>query len=832
MSERKKLRNENELSTMIKLYESLKKVQKGDFSNNNNILNLLNLLTSKSDEISALALKSLSELFRINMSFNIISAEELDLFFNVFYDLLDKSASGTKIANFQPTNLNFFISLKVFQHLKNKELIINFYQLLHKKSTIWEEQIVRIIFVLLQEEKNHDLLDEDVYLSMLEHNELVIVLLKNKRFVEFLNKASEEKYVKIFLANLSFFDKNIVPRVIKGKDRQQYVKKLLENNKNEQFIAENYINDKDIKIRLFLAEKINSKQYLTILVNDIDDQVRLAVIKRIRWADAEVSCSERLLDKSFDVRKEAFRIFKEGYNVIKQLILVGEDENIKENATNLSKKKTNLKKDARVYKNHIRLSYMFKKGSIFKFPENFINFNENIIISIQEDVKKFDVFMKKLFEGCLTMFKDEYLDILSQLDISLLYLVKNRDFKGLSQFIESTDKFNSYKTLHSKFNQEIDNLLDSNQNLNSVNSEFKLKNISESSENIKSVLLNECLEFGLKYLFNGKIDADDIFNLIDNEVIAVLNFIEQPEIDKFEKVLIDKCLASLKFNFVEGIANKLKDRLCFYDEFTGNYNLVNLYLINAHVKTSKMEIVDFSISKAIENRKENVMGSELVYSCIYYLIHRSKIDSNQNYQFIFYKLWEHIKSTNQTVKLLIYLNDFHVLQKFCDSLIGGSVSIELQESLLSKKTVVSTLIYFLLTGMVSVKSPSFFVKSIFICLKSTQLDKIKLLFAKYLRILDQSTFNIFYSICYSLRNTRLSSSLDDSIILNPRVDEDDKKLRMAKEDEILFDICTFIIGFRSGGEFIELNSDFSKFGFIKMTDEEIDLMSSGNVIYQ
>lgn len=821
MSDRKKIKLENELKFVTELYNKLKKAKKDTDEYNIHISELLKILKNANKEIVCLAIKSLIELIRINMKVSILNEDELDILFSSLHDIiLDQAKSKSKILD--PFDLNLFIMLKLPFHIRSNDLIFKFFKLLNTDlKNGWKEQIKNIIVMFINEIK----ITREMMGIILNHDELMKNLEIKEYLMDLINELSENDYCKLFLRNPAL--KNLPFRIIKGRHKYEVIREYLSDYDEEKtnFILDHYSNDNDKRIRILLAEKCKVG---IELINDNDSEVRLKAIKNLNWNKSTLDSVDRLLDKSLDIRNEMFRIYKEGYKAIKNYLksynFDGKSKLKGKKIFKLISMFDNEKDPFDPLCNLIQVTNERKDNQKIEELESEIEDSAETPLdsasNMFSDIVKFESFVYKIFEGCLTAVSSEFIDLIDKSRFSLFFLMKNKENPGFNSYLNHLSV--NYKSF-SVLDQEIKIII------NKFNEYFRgeFSFLESSYMNLE----NELREFCLESLFNGILNSTEITQFISMETEHVLKSIKDPEtLILFEDLLIQKALKSTNLNFVEESANLLKDKLKGMKPFD-NYNIQNLYLLNSHTQFSKSDL-------------NLIVEPDILYFYLYYLIHRRSDYLNMELSndslkidYLIEKLFNDMNDTNKVIKLILYYNQPNILDNFVDQILNHKMNTALQKMLLKKKTVLSSLIYFLSTGLISIKSPSFFIKAVKLGIRCNYRDLIRQRFVSYMKLVSQDAFDMFYSICSSLKQYSLNNP-NKSLILNPKFGNSDpdhnlllqneslaseysilpsKGKEQSVEDEMLYFICDSVINSREG-KIITLNSNFEKYGFYKIAD--------------
>lgn len=640
-----------------------------------------------------------------------------------------------------------------------------------------------------------------------------------------IEKLEEDLYIGLF-CDFQFFRENTELRLVKGRRRVEFIEKAVELHKDVVF--NNYIRDRDKRVRILLAGKVSFsyEPFFSILLNDSDEDVRHTLLKRMNWHNAPFSVSDRALDKSSKVRTEIFRMYRE---LLYHMQVSGDFENC---------------------------GIFIKKGDNSVLESGKLPFSKEESFPKEKIHDRFINFFSKLCEGCLTGIPQEYIAELENSHFSYSFLYENRFRTGLHIYLNTIQ-------------------------------------ISDLSA-IPMHLRDFCLEY---MACSATLDASQIRKCIEHEVFGVLKLMSDPYL--YFDSLLNKALTIDNLRAVETISEFIKPILNMksrifqkpptlmdsngenesgqfkYETGTSNsfeFLALNEVFVNAHTKLTEL-FMEQQLAKLQEG---------LSYPYLYFLAY--KYPDNPD-------LIRCITNGNVTVpekiRLLLYLNKPAIVGKFADQLLGHKLNYESQQFLFAKKTTVSALIYFLCTGLVTISNPSFFVMAIKSCLESTNTEKIGHIFEKYVKSVDQPAFNIFYSICWSLKGCsvtnigdqeqnmkKITAGSDDSLLLNSIIGDTSKasthldvfeledtkitigmpteinitgvnrenienssanknqfKLKLSKKDKMLSFICDLVIGSREG-QLLEISFNPVKYGFFKLDECHIEMIGHNQVIYE
>lgn len=250
----------------------------------------------------------------------------------------------------------------------------------------------------------------------------------------------------------------------------------------------------------------------------------------------------------------------------------------------------------------------------------------------------------------------------------------------------------------------------------------------------------------------------------------------------------------------------------------------NLCILNAHMKCTETFIEQhFSFAQS--------------FGTLYFLVHKAR-DSPRTRE----ALMNADMPAADRVSLLLYLNDADFLCNFAHHLLRLSLDSRIRKKIRMFKNVNSSLIYFMATGLVNIKNPVFFVKCMRCAMhtvdngRTLSKEGLKYVFGKYINAVDQPTFDVFYSICWALREHISAADVNAEHNISPGNDPENisntnNKLRLKCRDMALHFICDFVIEARKGS-LVEIAIDFTKTGFVKMSENEIEMVRYNQVIYE
>lgn len=810
MSERKKLKDVKTTDNAKELLELLQSIPDGnreDIDTNTTIQK--SMCNLKIREARIFAILCICEISRITKSSDFLDESQMDILF----DSVLKSLSEKTI------DLSKLISSGLISRFRNSSMISKFIEI-YQKTIHNKESIREIIAIMIENSEDKEKLI-DTMLKKSDHYSDIISRISNLIDID---KLDEDLYIKIYASN-QFFRENTNPRVVRGKKRLEFVKYAV--SVNLEFTLTNYIKDRDKRIRIILADNVqmHNEPFLSILMNDSDEDVRHTLIKKFNYRNMPESIYDRVLDKSSKVRNEVLRIYKETVEYLNSCTAL-KNENI------------------------------FEKSHSGRL--NFTNESGVEDAEFDEIYSKFNRLLEKVFEGCLTGIPEDYIAAINQSNFSLNFLSENKELHGMRKYLE-TRPITDYRLvpLH---------------------------------------LRSFCLDF----MFKGVLPSSYIRDCLQEDIFEAIKFIEDPY-EHFD-LLVEKALNLEDLDLVEKITEFIKPVLKFRDpifksvirnedtmkdtviddsgvfmEETGKCNsfefsIPNELFLNAHTKLDEMFV-------------ERNTGEISDFAHLYFVVYRSPSRAD-----IIKCISESQTSVFQKIRLLVYLNRTDVLEEFGNILVKYPLDSVAESFLLGGKNIVSTLIYFLCTGLVALSNPSFFIKAIKCSLKSTKPDKVAQIFGKYMRSVGQDAFNLFYSICWTLKdfsvtnlandsnsvgNLAITEPQEESIILNPlivdslikkpslddntklssieiedtkistfnvenivnkvqSVNSNDAKTPMLKltlKDKMLHHICNVVISSREG-KLLSTKFNPEKYGFFKLQDHHIEMIGYNQVVYE
>lgn len=790
------------------------------------------------DEISGALIESIAEMFRIAAPRNILGNAELDLFFNGILKLLTTT----------PMKLETLVKYRIPALLKNKSIIEEYVKMVGK--TLLNRQYLEEIIVILIEESG---IANVIIKSLLERLEAAKNIIKRKSNEILMNEVSDEQYVRIYCDILEGnYDKPI--RIVKGPERLKYVKLAIEMNNEE--ICEAYKNDRDIRVRKIVAEKCKSERIFEIIVHDESEKVRKRALERLRWNDIKkYKIYDRILDKSYDVRQEIYRIFREGVALLDRSWLFDKESKI----FRRGEEKKQIKK--------------FQ----FEFLDENLSFEK---LKKEEDIEVMIKYVNKLCEGCASIAGEEYISILIESNLSIKFLDELKAnpyacflFQNLEiDFVDDEHAEFCLEYIYSKELEEyqIQKYLNMNcfavlkfiKDISNYNM-FLIEKacISDDRKSVEKILERLILWLNTKYLVlinKGKVivfdNAEDVVIFENSEGVV--------EIEK--TIQFDQCKNNGTNNKINYSRYQEDNEIDFMTrkiiEFL--FETQNLLLVNAHTRWGSLNIVSF-MAQFITSRKAS-------YEFFYFLSQKKFCD-----QTVCEAIRKCQLDKNDLVNLLLNFDDPKILHFFAKQLLGCRISYERQLQIKSKSTRTGFIIYFLSSGAVNCKSLDFFLNSLSVViqacdqLNSNTKQLLKRIYTKYISIIPQSDYDIIYSTAQLLKgyafqfiskncviDTSVNTNQKETINLNNCKFENKsenksenkessncksgnvnkeffkipKKTKVPFCNKVLYFICDFIILFRKG-EPRNITFDFEVHGFYKLDEETKEKIKRKQIEY-
>ncbi|KAI4292101.1 hypothetical protein PAPHI01_1375 [Pancytospora philotis] len=712
---------------------------------------LSGLLSALHDKQSApLAIAGIAEVLRIVAPKNILGNAEIISYFRAVLNYLPHTE----------LDLGRFIEVRAPALLKDAVMISEFFAAYGKSSP--NKHHLEDILTIFAEENNGG--RESIHLLLQMRPVPTLLVRRLIRFID-THALAEDAYVQLAAHCMDLLREEDV-RIITGRERLAYVQNAIVHFYDK--IAGAYVRDRDKRVRLVVASHCRSKDVFSWLSVDSDEDVRAALLARFHWRDAlEWSIDDRLLDRSYRVREILYGIYKEGLVACAGLSIF----------------------DGAAVK-HGMLNFTRDGDAVAGQPDQSAEKEEAVVLR---------EFIYRLFEGCLTAYKDEYVKLLKESKLSLEFLYNSRNRKGAAVFLRAIE-WKSYGDIPRDFRGFI-----------------------------------------LEYAFGGTLAHSEILDCLKDGVYEVLKHIRDPS--PYFSILYDKARTLTHSSVVEEIVWLLRpylSKMPFVQlpseavpvgvNNTTSDLLPNYYFINAHTQSDAAFI--------------DAQFSDYSYPKLYFLVHQARADP---------RLHEALKSTplssDELVSLLLYLGDPAQLHAHADRLLLYEPSMQAQEKMLRFRSLTASLVYFLATGRVSIRSVSFFIQALALAMHCKDRKRLKAVFSKYMNAVDQATYDTFHSVCWELKDYRKSNTTADQCDMlhhsiapdatlgsdkentaNEPAQQPCKKLVLPKSDQTLHFLCDLVAGARNG-TIVEVPADYTKFGFTKMSETEVEMVRYGEVLY-
>ncbi|KAI5150222.1 hypothetical protein ENBRE01_1365 [Enteropsectra breve] len=755
MSERKKIKISKDSRDIKEILEKLRLTKQSQLNTDETQECIAVLLKRLEEkEASPELFEAITELFRISAPKPFLDASEAALYFEMLF----------KLVYTRKINLSTFIEYRVPALLKDKLLIMRFVEN-YEKAAVNKEKYDEMLCIFINETADKKTLID----QLLVKNNLSFKLIgKIYKHID-ISGLSEELYLKIYKEYISKLKVLEHPgeeiRAIKGKHRKSFVEAAVVNH--TEYIAELYLRDKDSTIRELLAKNITEGTCFEHLLYDGDENVRIALLSKLSWETLpSVPVHHRLLDEKYKVREILYRIYREGLQAL-------------------------------------------HNASIFKQGNKVLNAKE---------MKQIELFVHTLLKGCLTVYKNEFIQLLKESNFSIEYLMKIKDLPGAHVFLYSHE-------------------------------------VKEWAELNKSNL-----GFTLKYFYKGIPTWAQISECISNDIYEILPFIKN--INEHYDALLEKAIFSTDWSLAQKIAEMLspflKNKQIIWGPKEGyaeerfsldaptllaqeNYfKNENLYFINSHCKCPAAFI-------------EDQFFTELNYPKLYFLAHKSDQDDR-----VVEEIQKCELNNMQLITLLAVLDKTEYLKLYIDRIMRISNSIEIKQYINSRKSIVGVIIYFLISGLISIKSSEVFMKCIEVSVCCTSQPHLKSIFKTYMGAVDDHTYAIFKSIAEKLKMCKCATNepvlamnkiligdektgdLNESTVMKSFADNDGSilqtdldrnKLHLTLRDRNLHEIAGLIAGMRPAHS-LDVDIELEKYGFVIMSENEIEQVFSGQVTYK
>lgn len=660
-----------------------------------------------------------------------------------------------------------------FINFVDNELISKFFDL-YPKSGLNRPAMKQILAFFVKFSKDNEALISRVVNDYKRYLDLIPLI---TQYID-ISKLDENTYAAIF-CECQFFRQSVEFREVRGRNKMNFVQCAVETHPSEVFA--HYSRDRDQRIRLILAKRVSftSEPYFSILINDPEEAVRLTLLKRMSWVDAPLQVSSRALDRAADVRSEVFRIFEELVYQLRVRDVPGVFDVVKKSEVENGK-------------------LMFK------------NETTDVLVETIED--KFYQFFSSIAQGCLTCFRNEYIQIIAKCGFSLDFFSRQKSTPGLYVY-------------------------------------FKTLAIS-TLDNVPSHLWSFCLE----YIFKGDLSISRIRECIQKNIFEVLKHVSDPAI--FYDQLLEKLFKVRDFESMEIIAETIKPIL--KDQRCIRWNSKD----EPHMDSTVLSQLEVFTSENLNEKSFRPLNSNELFINAHTMMDESAVDKETAIvveeaeypvlYFMAYKRPEMLFSggfiskqidITLVVHLLVYVNNTKYIEPFVDQLLKYDLDFRTFAFLTEGKTLTASLVYFYCTGQVRIPQTLFFITAIKCALRATNETRITQIFKKYMQSIPQTVFNHFHSICTVLKTctvTEKKNDFDGSLVLNPAIISAEISVPkdtatsqcvcLSKREKMLWHICNSVISSRDGVD-VDIKFNPNEHGFYQMTENELQLISLGQVTY-
>jgi hypothetical protein len=436
---------------------------------------------------------------------------------------------------------------------------------------------------------------------------------------------------------------------------------------------------------------------------------------------------------------------------------------------------------------------------IYKEGYNLIYSNENKENHIR-DVEPDGEFMEyilNLFKGCLTTHKEEYMNLLKECPLPFDLLYGIRDKKGVKDFLKSM-KVGGYSLLGADAEKK----------------RFFFKYFCDKKLEEKHVyaLLEEDILSGINYLKRMKIAESKYFEFILNRMWSI------EEDDTLRKVVKYLEEAKKENEFLENVAledilpegdvvechpsHELEKGVPYHKNIYFILSLINKvpeHLIYGALKCEPSLSVSLFLSKYVEKSREI-----LERICAY--------------------------KGDRIVDVVLRGNG-EILKRYVFILLKRGISEKDRKKLVRNRSVVGVLSYFYGCGMVGIKRRDFFIESIVLLCRGVVyheeegdgidsvhdiLQRIRVIYLKYLSRVDKVTRNMFYTLSLKMKRRSLYKSDVEYEVENGIL----RKESVPLIDKLLYFICDCILEDIKDGAVMECEEDYN--GFRNVREEYVN----------
>ncbi|KAM0671882.1 hypothetical protein OCOL_000936 [Ordospora colligata] len=356
-------------------------------------------------------------------------------------------------------------------------------------------------------------------------------------------------------------------------------------------------------------------------------------------------------------------------------------------------------------------------------------------------------FVEFILKGMFTGRKQEYVNVMIRAELPWKVYFQLCAFKGLHEFLEL-----------------------SNGKLKTNNEDFPIN--------------TEERRFYIKYFFCGSVPDCEIMKLIEVDVLSALEYLKYRNIHEYADILISKLIT---------YRNRSSDVIVMIDDLKPY-----LYEKKWHLAPrSDTELLIYAHSKYVTQYIDYVQQQEVSFAMLYFLSCMKLPIDVLGPLVLNYK-----GSCEEHVEIQLAYNDRRMLKERIGYFMNSKLSESLKRRLLSSRSFVGSMIYFVNTGQVAIRNMEFFVWSIYlICMDCNNASKAREIYETYVMKVDIETFNKFYTVCSKLKN--MSPRYADS-------DYAEKDLLTSSSQQMLQLICNTIISVRAG-EIVEVHADLHMF---------------------
>ncbi|WEL39411.1 sister chromatid cohesion protein PDS5 [Encephalitozoon hellem] len=372
----------------FEMYLKLKEAPQGSCVEEDVLLYLLKNMELRR-EVPA-TLLGIIEVLRINAPKCFLSREEKQRFFRLLVETLPE----------EKINLETFITYRIPSLLTDKALISKLAGLTEVVSGTAKKYLKEIMIILIEEGTEDSV--REVVRAVLLH------IPKDPTFNTVIEVTKEISMPAVAILMESFEDKVyadvyssftlkecLCVRNIKGQGKLKYLTAAM-SEKNFEKLCSFYIGDRDKKVIKILAENCSAghEEIFYRIVNDCDEDVRMALLERISFEDVvehSLDIYERILDTSHKVREVVFNIFRSGM--------------------------------------------LLHKDSLLKIAEGSKENKENGSRRTRHEAECLLKFVKLALKGIFTSQRKAYVELLNECNLPWEFYFHIKSFKGVTTFL-------------------------------------------------------------------------------------------------------------------------------------------------------------------------------------------------------------------------------------------------------------------------------------------------------------------------------------------------------------------------------------------------------------